>query len=266
MKLSAVGLWIVATYCFLLIFLFVFQRNLQYVPSGEVHSPASYDLKNFEEKFLTSSDQKKLLAWYHKPRPGKKIILYFHGNAGNLGSRAAKFAALSRQGFGLFAVSYRGYSGSEGSPNEMAIISDAKMSLAFLLAQGYDYEDIILFGESLGSGVAVQIAAEKKFAAIVLEAPYSSISSVAQRRYWFAPVSILLKDRFESIKFASKISSPTLIIHGDADRVVPYDEGQKLFAAISAAQKKLITVEGADHLKFDNDFVAQAISDFLKTR
>jgi len=261
-KLAEAVLTIGLIYVLLLTFLFVFQRKLQYIPLGKIQNIATYHLDKFEEKILVADDSTKILFWYRVPEKGEKIILYFHGNAGNLGDRAFKFDVFSHSGFGVLAIAYRGYSGSEGKPSEDVLIKDAQMALQFLLTQGYQKKDIILFGESLGSGIATQLAAKHEVAAVVLESPFSSIISVAQKRYWFAPISLLLKDKFESIKFAPKILSPVLIIHGTSDGVVPYSEGQKLFAAVNS-RKKFLTVEGAGHLKFGEYFLVLEMKKFL---
>jgi hypothetical protein len=249
------------TYFAIIGLMFFFQKKLQYHPSGKIQPVSFYSLNNFEEKTLTTKDGIKILAWYKKPED-KKTILYFHGNAGNMGERAHKFEAFARAGFGVLAISYRGYPSSEGTPSEAGFMNDAFAALQFLFDQGFKSQDIILFGESLGSGVAVELAVKSDFAAVVLESPFSSAVSVGQRRYWFAPVFLLLKDKFESIKLAPKIPSPVLILHGTKDEVVPYDEGQKLFAAIRS-EKKFVTIDGAGHLNFGDQFLVSEMEKFL---
>jgi fermentation-respiration switch protein FrsA (DUF1100 family) len=245
-------------YLLLLAMLFIFQRKLQYLPSGEISAiPAG-----FQEKILITNDGEKILAWFKAPKKNQKIILYFHGNAGNLGNRSEKFQTFANAGFGVMAISYRGYFGSSGAPSQDGLILDAKAAFQYLLDLEYLPKDIILFGESLGSGVASQLAAKFDFAALILEAPYSSITSVAQKTYWFVPVSLILKDKFESIKIAKKISSPVLIIHGNKDLVVAIDEGKKLFAEISAP-KQFIEVDGAGHLEFSNEFLLEKLRNFV---
>ena len=248
----------VIVYLALLLILFLAQRKLQYVPFGKIQEISHYRLKGFSEIFLTTSDGIKIFAWYKKPDITKdKIILYFHGNAGNMGDRADKFAALSDAGFGVLAISYQGYNKSEGKPSEQGFINNSKAALQFLFDNGYKPNDIILFGESIGSGVAVQLAAtfydKFDFAALFLESPFASIAEVAQQTYWFAPVSLLLKDKFESEKYVGKIKAPILIIHGDKDKIVPIAQGKKLYAAITA-RKKFIEISGVGHLEFSEEF------------
>lgn len=249
-------------YLAILTFLFLFQRNLQYQPMGKIMAIANYDLDGFESHNLTSSNQIKILAWYKPPQEKQKIILYFHGNGGNMADRAHKFKTFANAGFGIMAISYRGYPNSQGKASEAGLIQDAKAALNFLLQKKYQLQDIIFYGESLGSAVAVQLAAKFSPHAIILESPPSSITSVAQQRYWFVPVNLLLKDKFESIKFAPKITTPTLIIHGTNDKVVNYKEGKTLFEAFNV-RKKLITIKGAGHLEFDEQFLVGEIEEFI---
>jgi len=251
----------IITYLSLVALLFIYQRNLQYLPSGNItKAPAG-----FEEKILTTQDNIKILSWFCAPKKGEKIIVYFHGNAGNLSDRIEKFETFTKSGFGVLAISYQGYSGSEGTPSEAGLINDGKAALTFLLDQGFLPKDLILFGESLGSGVAVQLAAKFDVAAVILESPYASIAGVAQKTYWFVPVNLILKDKFDSAKYAAKISSPVLVFHGSADNVVPFSEGKKLFELI-IAPKKFIEVQGAGHLNFSAEFLVEQMKSFLKEK
>jgi len=251
--------FILLFYISVLAFLFFFQRKLQYVPMGRIEKVA----EGFQEEILTTEDGIEILSWYKKPQDGKKIILYFHGNAGNLGDRNHKFEAFSQAGFGVMAVSYRGYFGSRGEPSEAGLINDGKAAFKFLLDDGYLPRDIVLYGESLGSGVAVQLASKFDVAGLVLEAPFSSVIEVAKRSYWFVPVSLILKDKFESIKFMPQVSAPVLIFHGTADGIVPITEGKKLFAAVKS-HKQFIEVQGAGHLQFDDEFLVSQAERFLE--
>jgi fermentation-respiration switch protein FrsA (DUF1100 family) len=254
-------------YILVLVFMFFAQRSLQYHPSGKIQPLSFYTLNNFTEKNLETSDGINILAWFKRPEDAAgKIILYFHGNAGNLGDRAHKFEVFAKRGYGVLAISYRGYAGSAGTPSEAGLIKDAEAALAFLFRQGYEPKNIILFGESLGSGIAVQIATKADFAAAILEAPFSSAVSVGQKKYWFVPVGLLLKDKFESIKFAPKIIAPVLIMHGTNDKIVPYSEGWKLFEAVKKPRKKFVTIEGAGHLGFGDEFIVNEVSKFLEEK
>lgn len=250
---------IVLTYLSILAFLFFFQRGLQYMPQGKIDKIAD----GFEEKFLVTADGVRILTWYKVPKKDEKIILYLHGNYGNLTDRSAQFEDFVKDGFGVLGVSYRGYFGSGGKPTEAGLIKDGEAALKFLLDQGFLPKDIVLFGESLGSGIVVQLASRFEVFAVILESPFSSVTSVAQKRYWFAPIGLLLLDKYNSIKFAPKIASPVLIFHGTEDRVVPFEEGKKLFDAINSP-KKFIEVQGAGHVNFGEDFIAKETWRFLE--
>lgn len=264
-KLKILMATLLIAYLLLLALLFSFQRKLQYIPSGKVQPIENYNLEGFSEKILNTQDRVKILAWYKKPQNfDPKIIVYFHGNAGNLGERAERFSNFSNAGFGVLAITYRGYSGSEGSPSEEGLIADANAALEFLFENGYNRKDIILFGESLGSGVAMQIASKDKFAAMVLDSPFSSIASVAKRTYWFVPVNFILKDKFDSIEIADRITTPTLVIHSISDNIVPYAEGEKLYQTLGS-EKKMITLKNIGHVDASGNFLAEEIEKFLAT-
>ncbi len=263
MNLKKITIWAIILYASLIAFLFFFQRNLQYAPMGQIKPIVDYNLEGFKEEKITTADKIKILAWYRAPKKDEKIILFFHGNAGNLGDRSEKLNEFSKHNSGVLAISYRGYFGSEGVATQAGLITDVEAAFKFLLDRGYTPQDIILYGESLGSGVATQLAAKFDFFAVILESPFSSVVGVAQRKYWFAPVGLLLKDKFDSGNIADKISAPVLIFHGTNDKIVPFAEGKKLFDAIKS-QKKFIEMQGAGHLGFDDEFLVGEEREFLR--
>jgi len=255
-------------YLTVLAFFFLFQRNIEYSPRGKVYEISNYDLPGFRKQSLIAADGAQILGWYNSPSSiGQKIILHFHGKGGNLADRAHKLRSFAQNGFGVLAITYRGFPGSsEEQPTENGFLLDANAALKFLFDLGYKPTDIIFFGESLGSGVALELASTlEKTAqpfAIILESPFSSVTSVAQKKYPFLPVSLILHDTFDSISFVKKVYAPILIFHGTSDNIVPYEEGQKLFAAINS-QKKFITVQNAGHLNFGDDFLIIEMSKFF---
>ena len=251
-------LFAIGLYSILIIFLYFFQRNIQYLPFGKVLSAP----EGFEKINITTQDNVKLFAWYGATKKGGKVIIYFHGNAGNLGDRTNKYDALYRQGFGVLALSYRGYYGSEGKPSEKGLINDAEAAKKFLNDQGFDDRNIILYGESLGTGVAVQLASKYNFNGIFLESPYTSIYDIAKRTYWYAPVSLILKDRFESIKYIALIKSPIMIMHGTNDKIVPFEHGKKMFDT-ATSRKKFLELQNANHLEVDPEFFSLEIKNFF---
>jgi uncharacterized protein len=174
------------------------------------------------------------------------MIAYFHGNGGHIGYRAERLKRFVRDGFGALFLEYRGYGGNPGTPTQDGLFADARAALDFLANQGIRAERTVLYGESLGSGVAVQMASERPVAAVVLEAPYDSVAAVARRHYAFVPVNVLLKDRFDSIARINAVQAPILLMHGERDAIVPVDSGRRLFAAANEP-KEIWTAPDAGH-------------------
>lgn len=226
--------------------LYLFQRQLVFRPDPERLAPAAVGLAGFAEETLATPDGARLIAWWVPPRPGRLTVLYFHGNGGNVSYRAGRFGLLRDAGFGVLALSWRGYGGSTGSPSETALVADGRLAYRHLLAKGIPAERIVIFGESLGSGVAVQVAADARVAGLILDSPFTSVADVAARRFPFLPVHGLVLDRFDSLARIADIGTSLLIVHGDRDRVVPYDLGVRLHAA-AREPKRFVTLPGAGH-------------------
>jgi hypothetical protein len=246
-------------------FFYFNQRNIQYQPSGKILKIEDYQKFNqlieFNEFFLTTDDNEKIFTWFKKPSKNQKIIVYFQGNAGNLSDRIEKFDEFSKSNFAVLAISYRGFVNSSGKSSEAGLIKDAETSINFLKNLGYQQSQMIFYGESLGSGVAIQMAKKYQPFAVILESPYSSIASVAKDRYWFLPIDLMLKDKFESIKYISEISSPILIFHGKKDRVIKISESEKLIKKITA-KNKLVIDENLGHVDFKADFIVKEFNKF----
>ncbi len=206
------------------------QRKLIYAPSGGYVSPARVGLEGVREKVFHSPDGAKFLAWYAPPASDRPTVLYFHGNAGGLAHRAERIATYQDAGYGMLMVSYRGYSGGTGQPSEKAIIQDSLMAFDWL-QQTHKPRRIFVHGVSLGTGVAVQVAAQRPVAGLILEAPYTSLPDVGQYHYPFLPVKYFMFDRFDSLAFIPQVRAPVLILHGEADQVIPVALGKRLLAA-----------------------------------
>ena len=192
-----------ALYAVVALSAFFFQRRLTYFPDPERTAPASFNLPRVEERII-ETDGERLVSWFAPASPGRPTILYFHGNAGNLASRSERVRRFLARGWGVLFMSYRGYSGSSGSPSERANVADAKRAYEMLRREGVPPEDIIVYGESLGSGVAVQVAAEKGIAGLVLDAPYTSIVDVAAVSYPYLPVRPFILDRYETMRYLTE--------------------------------------------------------------
>jgi uncharacterized protein len=231
--------------------MYVYQRNLQYHPNSVVYDPAKLGLDAVESLKLDTPDGEKIMAWYRKASAGRPTILYFHGNGGGLSNRSEKIRYFTGRDFGFLGVSYRGYEGSTGSPSETGLIIDATAAYDWLVAQGIAPKDILVIGESLGTGVAVQLAAVKPVGAVALESPYANAVDIGAEAYWYLPVRWLMKDQFRSSDHIAKVAAPLLVIHGKQDTLIPFAQGQELFD-IANEPKQMNAVEGAGHdLSYD---------------
>ena len=188
-----------------------------------------------------------ILEWIKEPRTPKGFtILIFHGNAGDIGDRVEKFKRFIDADHGLLFLEYRGYGGNPGKPTEKGLYSDANAALNFLFKQHIFSDKIILYGESLGCGIAAKLSSENTFAATILEAPYTSIADVAQRHYWFLPAKWLVLDRYEILEIINNIKSPLMVIHGEQDNVISIEFGKKVFEA-APEPKEALFISNAGH-------------------
>ncbi|HMK69710.1 MAG TPA: alpha/beta hydrolase [Xanthobacteraceae bacterium] len=241
--------------------LYLAQRSLMYFPETIRTTPAQAGLSEAEEVTLTASDGVESVVWHVSPRDGKPVILYFHGNGGALRFRAGRFRKLIRDGIGLVALEYRGYGGLSGSPSEAGLVADAEAAYAFAAAR-YPLQQLVPWGESLGSGVAVALAAIKPVGRVILEAPFTSTAALAAARYWFMPVGLLMKDQFHSDERIGKITAPVLILHGVQDGIVPYAMGERLFD-LTKAPKHIVRFLDGGHEDLDANGALHAVSRFL---
>lgn len=255
---TVLGIAVVAAagYGLLLGALFVFQRNLIYVPSRERPTSAAYGVPDMAEVTLRTADGLDLNAWYRAAAPGRPTLVYYHGNAGHIGHRGGRGRALVDAGLGVLLVEYRGYGGNPGRPTQAGLLADGRAALTFLAEQGVAPSDVVLLGESLGSSVAVHMAAEQAEAgtpvrALILEAPFTSAADVGARQYPWAPVRRMIKDPWNSLAVIGRIGAPLFLYHGDADAVVPQRQGRTLFAA-APEPKHAWWVDGGGHTDLDD--------------
>lgn len=227
-------------------FMYYAQRSFIYFPDPRRTAPAAAGLPQVVEREIRTPDGQTIIAWYGKARPGQPTLLYFHGNGGALELRNERIKKYMRLGRGIYMMSYRGFSGSTGEPTEAHNVADAKLAYEALLKEGVPPKDIILYGESLGTGVAIQVAREKKVGGVILDSPYTSIAARAQQLFPWLPVGLLLKDRYDSLKYIRDVHAPLLIMHGDRDAVIPVAMGKELFAAANEP-KELAIIKGGGH-------------------
>lgn len=242
---TAVALYVVAAGA-----MYIAQRRFLYFPDPVRTPPAAAGLSGVSEIVIPTPDGEKLIAWYRKAQPGQPTVLYLHGNGGSLALRSETMRKYLNHGRGMLMLAYRGFSGSTGLPTETLNVADAKLAYETLIRDGVKPRDIILYGESLGSGVAIQVAKDKKIEGLILDSPYTSILELASAQVPWLPVSLLLKDRYESAKYIRDIHVPIFILHGDADEVVPVEMGRRLFAAANEP-KEIKIVSGGGHVIHD---------------
>jgi fermentation-respiration switch protein FrsA (DUF1100 family) len=245
----------------LLALMIVFQRKLMYFPDPTRTAPAQAGLPQAEEVAFTSSDGEKLIAWHVAPRGAKPVVLYFQGNAGALDLRVGRFKWLIADGTGLLALCYRGYGGSSGSPSEAGLIRDAVAAYEFAVAR-YDPACLVLWGESLGTAVAIALATGHKVGGLILDAPFSSAADVGAAAYPLVPVRWLIKDTFRSDRRIAQVKAPILALHGVRDHIVPIRFGERLFA-LANEPKRMVRFPNGTHVDLDDHGAIEAVKAFL---
>jgi fermentation-respiration switch protein FrsA (DUF1100 family) len=235
-----------AGYLVILLYMYLQQRSLQYFPARDALSPQDVGLSGVSEERVKTPDGQTIVLWHAEAQPGLPTILFFHGNAGEISGRAGRMAFYQAQGFGALFVSYRGYGGSTGEVSEQGLMTDAFTAYDYLTSRGVPPGEIAVVGESLGTGVAVQLAAQRPVAALALEAPFSAAVDVAAGIYPWLPVRLLMKDQFISRDYIADVKVPLLIQHGDADMVIPVDQGRALYA-MANEPKEIAILPGEGH-------------------
>ena len=234
-----------AIYAGIVAYMYLNQDTLLYKPSGELPDPKAVGLADVEAVSVTMADGVVLTAWTAPPASeGAPTVLFFHGQSGNLGDRADRMREIRNSGYGLLAPSYRGFPGSGGEPSELALIQDGIQLFDRLAGEG---ADVVLHGQSIGTGVAAAVASERPAAQLlVLEAPFTATVDVAAERYPLLPVSTLMKDQFATRDLIQSVSVPTLIFHGTEDETIPLHHGQAL-ASMAGDTAQLHVVENGTH-------------------
>jgi fermentation-respiration switch protein FrsA (DUF1100 family) len=260
--LIAIFLLLAGAYVALATALYFGQRALMYHPPETVaRTPASAGLPAASNIRIKTADGEQLVAWFAPPDGDKPLVIFFHGNAEVLSWRTARFKKLAQEGVGLLAVSFRGYAGSTGTPTEDGLIADGEAAYRFAAAR-YPARRIAIWGYSLGSGVAVRVAAAHPIAKLVLEAPFTSTLEVARARFPFMPVGWLMLDRFLSIDHVKDVRAPLLVLHGEQDRVVPIRFGEALFAAANEPKRFVRFPEGG-HVNLDHFGATEIVRKFI---
>ena len=258
-------LGLVFFYVLVLIVVFLFQRNLLYHPSVDnyLKDQVVNEPTEIEKIKITTKDKIDLVAWFYNKNLEKfKTILFFHGNAGSLENRTYKLNHFKDLDVNFLIIAWRGFSGNKGKPNEMGLYEDAESAIQWLRTRGVNKKNIILYGESLGTGVAVQVAQNQNYAGVILESPFTSMVNMGKKYYPFFPVSLLLKDKFASYKKINNISVPVLIMHGKVDKIVPYEMGKKMYE-LANEPKFFYSQEYGDHMIEYDEKLLTALKKFI---
>ena len=252
-------------YILLLIIVFFFQGNLLYHPTTNnyLKDQAAREPAGIEKVKIVTKDEINLIGWFYNQDLEKfKTILFFHGNAGSLENRTYKLNHFKNLNLNFLIIAWRGFNGNKGKPNEMGLYEDAKSAIKWLNAKGIKEKNILLYGESLGTGVAVEVAQNKNYAGVILESPFTSMVNMGKKYYPFFPVSFLLKDKFESYKKINNIFVPVLIMHGKVDKIVPYDMGKKMYE-LANEPKFFHSQEYGDHMIEYDEKLLSALKKFI---
>ena len=251
-------------YLFTAFIFYLAQRVILYRPDISKPNLDAANVSDMQLVNLHTKDGLSLNSWFKEPEQGKHTIIYFHGNAGNIGTRGPSMRPLLDAGLGLLLVEYRGYGGNPGFPTEQGLYFDARAGFSFLKENNIKEKDIIIFGESLGTGVATQMALEYKTKLLILQSPYTSMKEIGGMKFPIFPVGFLLKDRFDSISKIAKITQKLFLFHGEKDIVVPVSLGKKLFAA-ARGEKEIYLIPEAAHANIMTLHMAKKIISVIST-
>ena len=255
---------VVLVYLSVTLGLYFFQRSLLYHPTENNYSGDKLTVK-IEKVNIKTEDNIDLIAWYHNKDNTKfKTILYLHGNAGSLENRIHKINHFNDMNINFLLLSWRGFNGNAGKPTESGLYLDARTAVKWLINQGVEVEDIIIYGESLGTGVATEIAQNQNFAGIILESPFTSMIAAGKSKYPIFPIKLLLKDKYESDKKIKNIVSPILVMHGEADKIVPFWMGEKIFQLANEPKYSYFSKYDDHMMDFNNDLI-NSIKLFIKS-
>ena len=263
-NLTVLLLILASIYFFILISTYIFQRNLLYHPKENNYfgDPLTVEIEKVKIK---TKDNIELLSWYHKKDLNDyKTILFLHGNAGSLENRIHKINHFKDMNVNFLLISWRGFSGNKGKPTEKGLYEDAKSAVAWLKSKGVNENNIIIYGESLGTGVATEIAQNKNFAGIILESPFTSMIDAGKNQYPYLPVRLLLKDKYESNKKIKNIKSPILIMHAKVDTLVPFYMGKKMYELANEPKYSYFS-EYDDHMMEYNEKLLNHLKKFISS-
>ena len=248
---------ILILYLIITLSIYLFQRKLLYHPNFNSHLKGDGLIHSFENINIITEDNINLKGWFHLKDTKKKTILFFHGNAGTLDNRIYKLNFLGNLDVNFLIIGWRGYSGSSGKPSEFGLYLDAKSALNWLNSKGITDEEIILYGESLGTSVAIEVSQNRNLAGIILEAPFTSMIDIGKKYYPFFPVKLLLKDKYVSKNKIKNINSPVLVMHGKKDKIVPFYMGKKIYDLANQPKFNYFPDDDDHMMNFDDKLINQ---------
>ena len=250
-------------YTLFLVFLYFYQRNLLYHPNENNYSRDKLSV-DIEKVKIATADNIELLGWFHKKNlKSFKTLIFFHGNAGSLENRIHKLNHFQDLDINFLIIAWRGFSGNDGKPTERGLYEDGKSAIDWLIKKGVNEKNLILYGESLGTGVAVHLAQNKSFAGVILETPFTSMMAAAKEFYPYIPIKLLLKDKFENYKKIKNINSPILVMHGEEDKIVPFSMGKKIYEIANKPKYSYFTKYDNHMMEYDENLIL-ALKSFLK--
>lgn len=253
-----------AIYTTVVVAAYHFQRRLLYVPDARRPSTDALAGCDVREIRITAADSLRLLAWYLPPTDASGVlVIYFHGNAGNIADRADRARRFAQAGIGVLLPEYRGYGGNPGTASEATLAQDATAVIAAATAHGFGASRIVLYGESLGTAVATRAAAESAIAALILESPFRSMVALGREHFPWLPVGWILRDRFECLSYLRKVSVPVLLMAAARDRLVNPAHAQRLHDAVTAP-KQLWIAQNAGHNDLGDAGAIDVAIDFIR--
>jgi len=255
---------VVVIYLIITFILYISQRSLLYHPTENNYSGDMLTV-SIDKIKIKNDDNIELMAWYHEKDIEKyKTILFLHGNAGSLENRIHKINHFNDMDVNFLIISWRGFSGNKGKPTEQGLYKDARSAVKWLINEGTIEENIIIYGESLGTGVATEIAQNINFAGVILESPFTSMVAAGKSKYPIFPINLLLKDKYESDKKIKNIKSPILIMHGEVDKIVPFWMGKKMFELANEPKYSYFSKYDDHMMEFNKDLI-NSINLFIKS-
>lgn len=268
--LIVVACVVVLAYIGFALYVYFFPQNVFYHPNKDKPDLdfARQEITDLQEIVDSTNADKKIFMWYAKPKNAKKAVIFFHGNAGNVGNFLARVKPFYKKGYAVLLPEYEGFGGIVGKPSQHNMEQATDTAVRFLNAQGFKNKDIVLYGHSLGTYMATYAAAHNQsaFDAVILESPFTSVARVADKvSYYLFPVSLLIPDSYNSYDLIDKVGTRVFVAHGTDDPTVPYNMGVQMFEK-AKGNKMFFSKEGAGHLNLPDNGFLEVVLNWLDER